>query len=143
MREDVARGQKEETSLVAFQTPVSQRPVENTPFTRQNDENSQKNGMDDKVPPDPRGPPVSYGRLSQVSPLPSFTPEQIQQFNGPRMGSSFLPLGRDHGHGGEVSRVEGFLQGFFPGLDHLQQFHEQRQREAEGRAGMESMVEQM
>ena len=70
MREDVARGQKEETSLVAFQTPVSQRPVENTPFTRQNDENSQKNGMDDKVPPDPRGPPVSYGRLSQVSPLP-------------------------------------------------------------------------
>ena len=63
VREDVARGQKEETSLVAFQTPVALRPVENTPFTRQNDENSQKNGMDDKVPPDPRGPPVSYGRL--------------------------------------------------------------------------------
>ena len=147
---EVGRG---ETKLAVFHAPVAPRPekllseklqIQNTPAVKANDGSSQKKETEGRVvTPVPNGPPVSYGPPVVSPARPLFSPEQVHQFNEQQQGSSMLPFGRDPVPVSEGSRIPGFLQGIFPGLDHLQSFHEQRQREAEWRFSMETMIEQL
>ena len=113
--------QKEETSLEKFQTPGGQKPLGspdqlqlNTMHVKSNEDSeardeTQKNGQLSMVP---NGPPVSFGPEGGRQ-APLFTPEQIAQATDSRFSSSLLPLTRESTAGADLSRVPGFLQGFF------------------------------
>ena len=152
-KKETSEVNRDETKLAVFHTPVAPRPegplseqlhIQNTPAVKANDGSSQKKKTKGRVvTPVPNEPPVSYGPPVVSPARPLFSPEQIHQFNEQQLGSSMLPFGRDPVPVSEEPRVPGFLQGMFPGLDHLQNFHEQRQREAEWRYSMETMIEQL
>ena len=148
-----SQGSSEETAVDgAFQTPAEKRPVnspveqlqlQNTPWNAKNDESGSKKFEDESQKVEvPNGPPVSYGPSSTPQ-LPLFSPEQVAQLSDARYSSSMLPLGREQSSGGDFLRVPGFLQGLFPGYDHVQGLHEARQKEFEWRRSMEVMVESL
>eukprot|EP00435_Cladocopium_sp_Y103_P070010 s293_g34.t1 len=109
-------------------SPEGQLQIQNTPWTDANDV-------------------IVYGPPSS---LPLFSPEQIAQLADPRNASSVLPFAQPTMSPAmqstmhqDLPRIPGFLQGLFPGYDHLQGLREAQQRDLEWRQSMESMVEQL
>ena len=90
----------------------------------------------------PNGPPKTFAPPGTPS-LPLFTPEQVQQMNDAQISSSMLPFGRQAGPGVELPRLPAVFQHLLPGFDHVHALQEQRQRELEWRAAMESRMEQL
>ena len=134
-------------------SPIEQLQLQNTPWTDPNDLSSTKQKEESKtVTSVPNGPPIVYGPPSPVPPL--FTQEQIAQLTDPRNASSMLPFASpilpttlqstmQPSLQPDLPRIPGFLQGLFPGYDHLQGLQEMRQRDLEWRQNMEAMVEHL
>ena len=151
--EERNQGSERETAVDgAFQTPGERKLVsspheqlqlQSIPWNSKNDGSGSKKSEEDlKKVEVPNGHPVSFGP-SGSSQLPLFSPEQVAQLSDPRNSTSILPLGREPMHGGDFLRVPGFLQGLFPGYDHVQGLFEARQKELVWRHSMEAMVESL
>ena len=148
----VEGGQSERTPEDQFASPRVQRPlgnspeqlqIENTPFEKTNEQSNQKDSADEKsMAVVPNRPPKTFAPPGTPS-LPLFTPEQVQQMNDAQIPSSMLPFGRQAGPGVELPRLPAVFQHLLPGFDHVHALQEQRQRELEWRAAMESRMEQL